>query len=223
MEIEEEKYYKIRVERSLGVTSVYVNDIRVASGADTTNYTGTPNEVWMGFNGYATSYDVQTYWGLISGFYFTKAGVPAFDLRNSYDFKNVLNRQVVVQRQYSLSYGNTSLSTSGVEAVIGALDTYSDTEYSTNKVGSIYYNGSASLNTSITWSGYFPGGTPNANTTYVFSANTGDFCIDGWIFPTPPPDGCCAAKHTPRCNIGGWLNPRAPGKTQPKSRTVCGV
>jgi hypothetical protein len=177
-------WHKVRIQRSGGTILVFVNDIRTGIGTDTRNYSGTPTKVWIGWNGYASSFDVRAFVGQISGLVFRKGSTNVFDLRNSNNFRNKLNPKVVIPR-------NQNRNGTGGETprpscfLTGSLDTYSTTNFpSSDKRGSIYWDGSATVNTSITWDGYFPNGVPNSSPTYVFTANTGDFCVDGWVYPT---------------------------------------
>jgi hypothetical protein len=177
-------WYKLRIQRNLGVVSVFVNDVRTGIGADATDYSGTPTKVFIGYNDYAVSWDVDAFVGQISGLVFRKVTTPVFDLRNSNNFRNVLNAQTVIAR-------NRNAAGSGGDTprpscfITGSLDTYSSNNFPSNdKVSSIYFNGQAVVNTSITWDGYYPNGVINTQPTYVFCANTGDFCVDGWAYPT---------------------------------------
>ena len=177
-------WYKVRIQRSLGVVSVFVDDVRVGVGADATDYAGTPTKVWIGYNGYASAWDVRAFVGQISGLVFRKGSTNVFDLRNSNNFRNKLNPKVVIpqNRNRDGAGGDTPRPSC---FLTGSLDTYSTTNFpSSDKRGSIYWDGSATVNTSITWDGYFPDGVPNSSPTYVFTANTGDFCVDGWVYPT---------------------------------------
>jgi len=177
-------WYKVRIQRSVGIVSVFVNDVRIGIGSDTTNYSGTPTKVWIGWNGYASAWDVRAFVGQISGLIFRKGTTNVFDLRNSNNFRNVLNPQTVIPR---LSDGGGIPRPSCF--ITGSLDTYSTTNFpSSDKISSIYWNGSATVNTSITWDGYYPNGVPNTQPTYVFCANTSNFCVDGWIYPTTNAD-----------------------------------
>ena len=177
-------WYKFRVQRNTGVVSVFVDDVRVSTGADTTDYSGTPTKVWIGWNGYAYSWDVRAFVGQISGMLFKKGTTPVFDLRDSNNFRNKLNSQTVIPRNQNQAAGSSSNPMPEI-VIGGSLDTYSTTNFpSSDKIHSIYWNGTATVNTSITWDGYFPNGIPNTSPTYVFTANTGDFCVDGWLYPT---------------------------------------
>ena len=177
-------WYKVRIQRSLGVVSVFVDDVRVGVGADATDYAGTPTKVWIGYNGYAVAWDVRAFVGQISGLVFRKGSTNVFDLRNSNNFRNTLNPKVVIpqNRNRDGAGGDTPRPSC---FLTGSLDTYSTTNFPSNdKRASLYWDGSATVNTSITWDGYFPNGVPNSSPTYVFTANTGDFCVDGWVYPT---------------------------------------
>lgn len=177
-------WYKLRVQRNAGVVSVFVDDVRVSTGADTTDYSGTPTKVWIGWNGYAYSWDVRAFVGQISGLFFKKGTTPVFDLRDSNNFRNKLNSQTVIPRNQNAAGGSSSNPMPEI-VIGGSLDTYSTTNFpSSDKIHSIYWNGTATVNTSVTWDGYFPNGIPNTSPTYVFTANTGDFCVDGWLYPT---------------------------------------
>ena len=179
-------WYKVRIQRSGGTILVFVDDVRVATGSDTADYSGTPTLCYIGTNdsysGTSSSGDIQTFIGQISGLFFKKGTTPVFDLRDSNNFRNKLNSQTVIP-QIS---GRTDLPKPSPEILIGgSLDTYSTTNFpSSDKIHSIYWNGTATVNTSVTWDGYFPNGIPNTSPTYVFTANTGDFCVDGWLYPT---------------------------------------
>jgi hypothetical protein len=173
-------WYKVRIQRNLGVVSVFVNDVRIGIGTDATDYSGTPTSVWIGFNGYASAWDVRAFVGQISGLVFKKGTTSVFDLRGSNNFRNKLNPQTVIPR---LSDGSGSPRPSCI--ITGSLDTYSPTNFqSSDKVASLYWSGYSTVNTSITWDGYYPNGIPNSSPTYVFTANTSDFCVDGWVYPT---------------------------------------
>jgi hypothetical protein len=181
-------WYKVRIQRSVGIVSVFVNDVRIGIGSDTTNYSGTPTKVWIGWNGYASSWDVRAFVGQISGLIFRKGTTNVFDLRNSNNFRNKLNPQTVIPRNQNRN--GTGGDTPRPSCFItGSLDTYSTTNFpSSDKISSIYWNGSATVNTSITWDGYYPNGVTNTQPTYVFCANTSNFCVDGWIYPTTNAD-----------------------------------
>ena len=173
-------WYKVRIQRTLGIVSVFVDDVRVGIGTDATDYSGTPTSVWIGFNGYASAWDVRAFVGQISGLIFRKGSTNVFDLRDSNNFRNKLNPKAVIPRV------SASSDTPRPSCFItGSLDTYSTTSFpGTGKTGSLYWDGSAQVNTSITWDGYYPNGVPNSSPTYVFTANTENFCVDGWIYPT---------------------------------------
>jgi len=173
-------WYKVRIQRSAGTISVFVDDVRIGLGTDATNYSGTPISAWIGFNGYASAWDVRAFVGQISGLVFRKGSTNVFDLRDSNNFRNTLNPKVVIPR---LSDGGGIPRPSCF--ITGSLDTYSSNNFPSNdKISSIYWTGSATVNTSITWDGYYPDGVINTQPTYVFCANTGDFCVDGWVYTT---------------------------------------
>ena len=190
-------WYKVRIQRSGGTILVFVDDVRVATGSDTADYSGTPTLCYIGTNdsyqGVYSSGDIQAFIGQISGLYFKKGTTPVFDLRNSNNYRNVLNALTVIP-QIS---GRTDMPKPSPEILIGgSLDTYSTTNFpSSDKIHSIYWNGTATVNTSITWDGYYPNGVPNTQPTYVFTANTGDFCVDGWFYPTANTDDMVIYTH----------------------------
>lgn len=188
-------WYKLRVQRNTGVVSVFVDDVRVSTGADTTDYSGTPTKVWIGWNGYAYSWDVRAFVGQISGLFFKKGTTPVFDLRDSNNFRNKLNALTVIPRNQNAAGGSSSNPMPEI-VIGGSLDTYSTTNFpSSDKIHSIYWNGTATVNTSVTWDGYFPNGVPNTNYTSVFTLGTGDFCVDGWFYPTANTDDMVIYTH----------------------------